>query len=188
MLLALSRPQGRILCGRLPEQSAATASGVLGPDRPPGQAYLGDDHDQEHNLWSVGWRAGSGLGGSFPGYGAPVGKGGWKAQTHPHLPVPFSSLRGPGTTHSGRRTGLPDGQGDGRIPDHLGSGFTARNRRRRGGSYPSTLASTRAFFADTQSEEEVDIQGTNRVAFGPVEGTFEPGSTGTTAKGSATCP
>ena len=74
------------------------------------------------------------------------------------------------------------------IPDHPRSGFTAQNQRRRGGFYPSTLASTGAFFADTQPEEEVNIQGTNRVASGPIKGTFEPGSTGTIAKGSTTCP
>ena len=82
---------------------------------------------------------------------------------------------------------ISDGQGDGRILDHPGSGFAARNERRRGSSYPSALTSTGTFM-DIQSKEEVDIQGAKRVAFGPVEGTFKSGSTGTTTKGSATCP
>ena len=188
MFSASGRPQRWVLRGGLPEQPAAENVGVPGPNRPPGQAYPGDDHDREHTFWSAGRRARSGLGDYFLGSGVQVGKGGWEAQTHPHLPVPFPSLRGPETTQSGRRIGLPDGQGDGRIPDHPGSEFTARNRQRRGGSYPSTLASTGAFFVDTQLEEEVDIQGTNRVTSSPVKGTFEPNPTGTTTKSSATCP
>ena len=88
-LLAPSRLQRRILCGRLPKQSVVTASRVPGLDRLPGQAYLGDNHDREHNLWSTGRRAGSGLGGRFSGYEALVGKGGWETQTHPHLPIFF---------------------------------------------------------------------------------------------------
>ena len=95
-LLALGRPQGRILCGRLPERPAAMAFGVPSPDRPSGQAYPGDDHDREHDLRSAGWRQRGGLGGRPPRFGAKIGKGVWESQTHPHLPVPVPPLRGPG--------------------------------------------------------------------------------------------
>ena len=115
-----------------------------------------------------------------------AGKGGWKTQTHPHLPVPISPLRGPGVAHGRRRSRLLDSQGDGRIPDHHGFKFAARNRRRRASTNPSALAAT-GTFADTQLEEEVDSQGSRRVTSGPVQGTFKFGSCGTIAKGSATC-
>ena len=75
---APSRPQRRILCGRLPEQPATTASRVPGPDCPPRQVYPGDDHDREYNLWSAGRRQRSGLGGRLPRFGAQIGKGGWE--------------------------------------------------------------------------------------------------------------
>ena len=100
-LHAPSRPQGRVFCGRLLERPAATASRVSGPDRPPGQPNPGDDYDREHDLWSTGWRQGGGLGRCFPGYGVPVGKGGWETQTHPHLSISLSLVRGPGTTYGG---------------------------------------------------------------------------------------
>ena len=130
VLHAPSRPQGQIFCGRLPEQPTATASRVSGPDCPPGQANPGDDHDRKHDLWGAGWRQGGRLGRCLPGYGATTGKGGWENQTHPHLPIPISPVRRPGTTNGRQRAGLPNGQGDGRIPDHPGSGFAARNGRR----------------------------------------------------------
>ena len=184
-LHASSRPQGRVFCGRLPELPIAMASGVPGPDRSPGQAYLGDDHDREYDLRSAGWKQGGGLGDCLPRSGTQIGKGGWETQTHPHLPISFSLIRGPGTANGRRRVGLLDGQGDGWIPDHPGSGFAARNRQKQSGSYPSALAST-GTFADPQPEEKVNIQGTRRVAPGPVEGAFEPSSTGTLSETSAT--
>ena len=39
---------------------------------------------------------------------------------------------------------------------------------------------------NAQQEEEVHIQGAFRIATSPVQGTIEPGSTGTTAEGTAT--
>ena len=186
-LHAPSQPQRRVFRGRLPEQPVAAASRVSGPDRPPGQANPGDDHNRKHHLQSAGRRQGGRLGHHLPGRGATAGKGGWETQTHPHLPVPISPLRGPGVAHGRRRSRLPDGQGDGRIPNHLGFGFAARNRRRRANTNPSALAAT-GTFADTQLEEEVDSQGFRRVTSGLVEGTFKSDSIGNTAKGLATCP
>ena len=101
VLHAPSQSQGWVFCGRVLERPAATASRVFGPNRPPGQANPGDDHDREYNLRSTGWRQGGGLGRRFPGYGAPVGKGGWETQTHPHLPISFSLVRGPETAYGG---------------------------------------------------------------------------------------
>ena len=124
---ASSQPQGRVFHGRLPERPATTASGISGSDRPPGQANPGDDHDRKHHLRRIGRRKGGRLGGCLLGHGAASGEGGWETQAHPHLPVPIPPLQGLGFADRGRGVGLPDGYGDGRIPDHPGSGFAARN-------------------------------------------------------------
>ena len=115
-----------------------------------------------------------------------TGKGGWETQTHLHLPISLSSIRWTRAVDKRRRARLPDSEGDGRIPDHPRSGFAARNGQGRARSNPSALASI-GILADAQSEEEINIQGTKRIASGPVQGTFKSGSTGNTAKGSATC-
>ena len=159
--------------------------GVYDSDRPPGQADPGDDYNRQHNLRRAGRREGSRLGSGLPGYGAKAGKGGWEAQTHPHSPLSVPPLRRPRSAHSRQGLGLPDGQGDGRIPDHPGSGFAAQIKRGQTDSSPSTLSTTWAI-ANAQQEEEVHIQGAFRIATSPIQGTIEPGSTGTTAKGAAT--
>ena len=147
--------------------------------------HPGDDHDRQHHFRRTRRQEGSRLGTHLPGYGAEVGKGGWETQIHPDLPIPLPFVRGAGSANGRRGGGLSDGQGDGRIPDHPGSGFTARHRRRRADSNSGTFTSTRAF-ADAQPEAEIHVQGAFRVSPGPVQGTIEPSSTGTTAKGAAT--
>ena len=139
---------------RLSERPAMETSRVFGPDRPPNEANSGDDHDQKHPLRSAGRRQGGRLGHRLPGHGTTTRKGGWETQTHPHLPIPIPPLRGLGFTHSRRRGGLPDGQGYGRISDHPGSGFSARNGQGQAHSNSSALASTRTL-ADAQPEKEV---------------------------------
>ena len=124
-------------------------------------------------------------GSRLPGYDTEAGEGGWKAQTHPHLSLFVPYLRGPRSAHSRGGTGLPDSQGDGRIPDHPGSGLVTRIRRGRTGSSPSTLSTTWAI-ANAHQEEEVHVQGSFRIATSPVQGTIKSGSTGPTAKGAAT--
>ena len=109
-------------------------------------------------------------------------EGGWEIQTHPHLPISVSFVRGSRSAYGRRGVGLPDGQGDGRIPDHSGSGFAARNRRGRACSNFSAIAST-GTIADTQPEEEIDVQGAIQISSGPVQGTFKPSSTGNSAEG-----
>ena len=64
------------------------------------------------------------------------------------------------------------------TPDH--SGFAARDGRGRARSNSSAFSSTRAL-ADTQPEEEVELQGAIRVTSGPVQGTFKSGSPETVA-------
>ena len=76
-------------------------AGVSGSDRPPGQANPGDDHDRQHHFRHARRREESQLGSCLPGHGAEVGKGSWEAQTHPHLPVPFSIVRGAGFANGG---------------------------------------------------------------------------------------
>ena len=114
---------------------------------------------------------------------------GWQRGLESPNPPPFAPsvppLRRPRSAHSRRGLGLPDGQGDGRIPDHPGSGFAARIRRGRTDSSPSTLFATWAI-ANAQQEEEVHIQGAFRIATSPVQGTIEPSSTGTTTEEAAT--
>ena len=182
---APSGPQGRVLRERLLDRPASTIARVHGSDRPLGQADPDDDHDRQHHFRRTGRREESRLETHLPRYGAEVGKGGWETQIHPHLPIPLPSVRGAGSANGRRGGGLSDGQEDGRIPDHPGSGFTAQHRRRRADSNSGTFASTRAF-ADAQPEAEIHIQGAFRVSLGLVQGTIEPGSTGTTAKGAAT--
>ena len=182
-IYASSRPQGRVFHGRLLERLATMASQVSGSDRPPGQANRGDDHDRKYHLQSAGRRQGGRLGHRLPGYGAIAGKGSWEIQTHPHLPVPIPPLRGPGFADRGRRAGLQDGQGDGRIPDHSGSGFVARNGRRRACS--SAIASI-GTLADAQLEEEIDLQGAIRISSSLVQGTVKAGSTGNSAEDATT--
>ena len=154
---------------------------IVHPDKPTrvtitiGNTIFGD----------FGRREGSRLGSHLPGYDTEAGEGGWEAQTHPHLSLSVPYLRGPRPAHSRRRTGLPDGQGDGRIPDHPGSGLATRIRRGRTGSSPSAVSATWAI-ANAHQEEEVHIQGFFRIATSPVQGTIKSGSAGTTAKGAAT--
>ena len=171
--------------GRLPEQPTKTAPRVSSSDRPPGQANPGDDHDRKHDLWRAGRRKGSRLGSCLPGHGVALGKGGWETQTHPHLPVSLPLVRGSGSAHSRRGSGLPDSEGDGRIPDHPRSGFTVRNGRGRACSNFSAFAST-GILADAQPETEVKLQGAIRVSSNPVQGTVKPGSTGNSTEGAAT--
>ena len=182
---APSQPQGRIFCGRLLEPSAMTTSRIFGSDRPPGQANPGDDYDWEHHLRGAGQQKRNRLGSRLLGPGIEIGKGGWEAQIHPHLPIPLSFVRGAGSANGRRGVRLSDSQGDGRIPNHPGSRFTARHRRGRTDSNSTAFASTRTF-ADAQPEAEIHIQGAFRISSGTVQRTVEPGSTGTAAKGAAT--
>ena len=162
-----------------------TAPRVSGSNRPPGQANLGDNHDRKHHFRSAGRRKGSRLGSCLPGHGAALGKGGWETQTHPHLPISLSLVQGPRSAYGRRGGRLPDGQGDGRIPDHPRSGFTARNGRERACSDSSAFAST-GTLAHTQPETEVNLQGAIRVSSSLVQGIVKPSSTGTAAEGAAT--
>ena len=124
------------------------------------------------------------MGASLLGSNPEISQGGWETKTYPHFPIHFPPLQQPGIANGGQGAGLPDGQGDGRISDHTGSGFKIGKRQRESSTNPNSLAHLGGAHADTKPEEEDHLPGSKGVTIGPIKWTFESGPTGTMSTGS----